>query len=227
MPNVLLVAHNPCRDLLGQPTITVKVGPSAKEYHIHKPLLVRYSGFFRGALSSNAFKSAVDGVVILEDVEPGTFDAFADQDLAPLADWATKYPHPYPDPRFEGEMWIATTRLTWWYVFADRFIVPEMQQYLIHLGIGVFSQYAPCCPDLTYAWKHLPTNSPFLRLLVDAYCENWYYRREKGEPQLNEDSLPRGCLLRIMRRLGDLWTRGVESAIRDQRDYDEAVRDVE
>lgn len=53
---------------------TVKVGPAAKEFHVHKGLICHYSQFFRGAFKGG-FKES-EGVVTLADESPESFQAF-------------------------------------------------------------------------------------------------------------------------------------------------------
>ena len=53
------------------PTVIVKVGPESKEYHVHKELLERHSGYFRGALGNPTFASAQDRSVNIGHVTTG------------------------------------------------------------------------------------------------------------------------------------------------------------
>ena len=111
-------------DILTSPIIKVKIGNSDQEFLVHKALLVRYSGFFRGALGSDTFKEAADGVVTLSDVEPITFEIFADYLLtgrvASTDEWEESYP----------ETISQTSRMTRCYIFADRFLAPEFGAFV-------------------------------------------------------------------------------------------------
>jgi len=51
--------------------VVVKVGPNSVQFHVHKPLLMHHSEYFRKALSGS-WKEAEENVVTLKDVEPET-----------------------------------------------------------------------------------------------------------------------------------------------------------
>ncbi|KAF2846262.1 hypothetical protein T440DRAFT_355973, partial [Plenodomus tracheiphilus IPT5] len=55
--------------------IRIKVESAAKEYRIHKALLRRHSGYFRGALRYTNFAEGRLGIVTLRDIEIYTFAA--------------------------------------------------------------------------------------------------------------------------------------------------------
>lgn len=54
--------------------VTVKVGPSGKEFHIHKGLICYYSEYFRGAFKGGFQES--EGVVKLDDDRVDVFQCF-------------------------------------------------------------------------------------------------------------------------------------------------------
>ncbi|GAB1310892.1 Kelch repeat and BTB domain-containing protein 7 [Madurella fahalii] len=60
-------------DDLGTDTVTLLVGPDHQKFVVHKNLLVSQSSFFRGALATNLFREAVEGVMTLETDDPDAF----------------------------------------------------------------------------------------------------------------------------------------------------------
>ena len=50
-------------ELLANPMVTLKVGEEDEEklYTVHKPLIMYYSGYFRGACESDIFEEGVTG----------------------------------------------------------------------------------------------------------------------------------------------------------------------
>ncbi|KAF2677217.1 hypothetical protein K458DRAFT_436698 [Lentithecium fluviatile CBS 122367] len=213
-------------ELLSEHTITVKVGPDAKEYYIHKVLLVRHSGFFRGALSSSVFQSAEDGVVTLADIETGTFDGFAYwlyyREMKPKEQWNEAYPPSrYEYASYTNGSLCATTRLTHWYVFADRFLVPDFKKLLMGVAFNLFEHSLSWYKDVIYAWANLPHNSSFLRLVVDAHCKNWDPACDFYEEQSDIQALPGPFLYQVMRRQNECSKKGELCTLREQSEYDE------
>ncbi|KAF2872620.1 hypothetical protein BDV95DRAFT_542848 [Massariosphaeria phaeospora] len=210
-------------DFLKPPLVIVKVGPDAKEYHIHKELLMYCSGFFRGALSSEAFKSAQDGVIVLEDVETPTFDAFTDwlygQKFPQWEIWELWYT--YPDRKHVTVF----NMLILWYVFADRFLVPAMKKTIVHAATKKIGGQAPHYEYVDYAWANLPPNSPFLQLIVDFQAECWTpgFDTNNGE-EVQASTVPQEFFYRVMKRMGWKRDNGNISAIRQCYEYDELER---
>ena len=50
--------------------VIIQVGPEHRRYYLHKAFLIHYSEYFRKALSG-PWKEAEEGVIPLEDIEPG------------------------------------------------------------------------------------------------------------------------------------------------------------
>jgi hypothetical protein len=57
----------------GTEIVTIFVGPNRQKFVVHKDLLVTQSNYFKGALTSNLFKEAVEGVVTFEEDDPDAF----------------------------------------------------------------------------------------------------------------------------------------------------------
>lgn len=68
---VPFLGANPHSELLTGPIVTIKVGKEGqiKTYLVHKPLLMHFSDYFRGALESEKFKEGVTGEVRTTRIE--------------------------------------------------------------------------------------------------------------------------------------------------------------
>ncbi|KAI8934201.1 hypothetical protein NX059_008950 [Plenodomus lindquistii] len=193
--------------------ITVLVGSDSKAYQINKALAMHYSGFFEGAFSSGKFKESKTGVVTLKYVETHTFDAFAD--------WL--YTEKLPDNSTLRVRYPSTIDLLkdWFWlhliVFADRFLVPKLRLPLVerlieyysvlgaqstrfyYQGILPFSISAriPWYEGVVFAFNHLPSDHPVLRLVVDFHCRYW----EAGDKEEAIQALPTMFLSRVINQL--------------------------
>jgi len=167
---------------------------------------------------------------VLEDIDTGTFDAFAYwlyyQTLVSSDECDEEYPQPCLDEDKGCEHGRSSfgTRLTRWYVLADRFIVPDFKECLIDLALEEFQDQSPWYQAIIYAWTNLPEDSPFLRLLVDAHCHNWSIGSDERELQSNIDALPSCFLYRAMWRMKECHMKGIPS-LRERSGYDEPSKE--
>ncbi|KAF2117815.1 hypothetical protein BDV96DRAFT_403485 [Lophiotrema nucula] len=190
------------------PVIIIEVGPDREPYHIHEALLTSTSGYFRGALSSEAFKEKQDGKVTLEDVDTATFSAFASYiywgALPPETEWGKEF------PVAGDEVWFPSDYISRWYVFADRFLVPGMKQIIMDGAHTLYRNMRPRYQSITYAFKNLNDSDSFLRLLVDSYCDNWTGPTDLVSPedQAEVEKLPEEFLRRAMDRFRVLHQQG-------------------
>ncbi|KAF1967552.1 hypothetical protein BU23DRAFT_573037 [Bimuria novae-zelandiae CBS 107.79] len=184
------------------PTVLVKVGPDLKEYHIHKDLLIRNSGFFRGALTNKVFQSAQEGIVELIDIDPDVFNGFAY--------WIYRGPV-FPEWK------------TWKEMFPS-YGENQKKQDSYNTKI-VRYRNAPWYEAVIHAWDNLPENSPMLELLVDSHCRWWRGRDLKqGETQENIDALPSNFLYRAMEKFYYKNTRVL--AVLERKDYKEPAEEA-
>ncbi|KAF2662291.1 hypothetical protein K491DRAFT_646245 [Lophiostoma macrostomum CBS 122681] len=224
--------------IFSQPTITVKVGEEGQEYHVHEPLLVHYSGYFRGALGSGIFKEAADRVVTLTDVKPLAFEAFMafiytkSISRTKDPDWHTVFSGVFPRLGEHCKLIDEDTvtdaidircivyGLACSYVFADRFLVPELSQTLKDLTHKELStNFTVWYETIIYAFQTLPENDPYLELLVDGHCAEWQPSCDDWEDRAVIDALPSGFLYRAMKRMFELHKDPVAPAIRPLSHY--------
>ncbi|KAF1967551.1 hypothetical protein BU23DRAFT_411489, partial [Bimuria novae-zelandiae CBS 107.79] len=62
----------------GLTKVTVEHEDDAREFHIHKALIMHHSEYFRGALRPDAFQEGETGEVTLRDIDPNAFAIFVD-----------------------------------------------------------------------------------------------------------------------------------------------------
>ncbi|KAI8934200.1 hypothetical protein NX059_008949 [Plenodomus lindquistii] len=151
-----------------------------------------FTGYFRGALSSNNFEEGKTKTVILHDVEPFTFEAFSDwvymQQLPNCFCWDNRY------DASEGPSIDKVLILV--YIFADRFIVPKLKEAILPILI-TSAEYGGLHFDAVIAvFQDLRDDEPVLRMLVDAHC--LYFGTESYATELEHfRKLPAEFLRRI------------------------------
>lgn len=184
--------------------ITIDVGADHAKYSVYAELISYYSGYFKGTLNGS-WKEAEDRVIELPDIEPRVFDIFIDWLYTKKLPWKTRdwvAPSPENDSGSHGHGQQAERLMMKVYVFADRFLVPE-------LGVAMFRYFANFCNNggnppyydaILYAFDNLPSTSPMLTLLVKLHCAYWNENsdtEDNGELELRQD-LPHDFLLRGM-----------------------------
>lgn len=199
---------NERRDLYTE-SVVVKVGPedNQKAFHVHKGLVMHYSGFFRGAFGSENFQEGASGEVTLEDVEHRTFTIFVDWLYRQTWDHPMNWPALYCVG--EEKTMSPGLLLTEAHVFADRFLVPGLKALTLELA----ADYYDYCHLLTkhttwrnmvYASKNLPEDSPFLNLLVDAHCAYWGPDSYDAADESQFQELPHKFLMKMMKKFAEM-----------------------
>jgi hypothetical protein len=184
----------------------VKINPESEEYTVHKALLVHYSGFFSGALGSKAFKEAQDGVVTLDNVTECSLKIFLDLlytgTIAPDSQWVGKY---VEADLVDPESTSLSSSIIEAYIFADKYLVPDMQKFVMDVAVSYSSTRVPWYAEVTLAFNNLPANSPLLQLLVDMQCEQFNLEdADKEEPPDAISNLPPEFLYRVLMRTQEL-----------------------
>jgi hypothetical protein len=204
----------------------VKVGTEGREYHLHEQLLVYYSGYFRGALGSSTFKEAEDKVVTLTDITPLAFNGFTafiyTKSLSPTT---------IPDWRYRpmSSTMELSCRFIYSYVFADRFIVPEMSKAIMHLTYQELSKRSsgpimlPHYANIEFAFANLRPEDPYLELLVDSHCAFWSPALDEKRSRDEMDALPKEFLYRVMKRNSELHPGTNRSALREHSYYERGL----
>jgi hypothetical protein len=184
------------RDILSSETVTIKVGPSSQEYRINKLLITHYSEYFRTALKPESFEEGSTGTITLDDIEPSTFEAFADWLYTGRLPSLDEYSHCYgATDESEDESLVSL------YIFADRFLVPKLKPTVIMHLIDWCNEYGtPWYRTIVHAFSYLRNDSPVLDLLVDAFWISWVGVEEEDEndQEVPFETLPPNFLRRVM-----------------------------
>ncbi|KAH9876254.1 hypothetical protein J1614_004133 [Plenodomus biglobosus] len=157
------------RQVFSSKLVTIKVGATAHGYHVHTHLLMHHSGYFRDALGSDSFEEGKSNIVTLADIETHTFDAFIH--------WLysgnfSAWPAWEKDDLAESYVSSQKAKILV-YMFADRFLVPQLAKCI---SMSLFISLNSACPDpdaVVAAFRGLRSDSPLLRMLVDAHCLSW------------------------------------------------------
>ncbi|KAI9706146.1 MAG: hypothetical protein M1812_008255 [Candelaria pacifica] len=139
---------------LDQTVVTIKVGPDAEPFNVHKELLCLYSSYFRGALRG-CFSEAQKNTVVLPEDTVEVFRSFFC--------WL------YTGQLRSDERNMKPSELARIYVFADKSGVSLLKNNIIdamsaRLGEQLAGNIAIDC-----IFKNTPPNSPMRRLLIDQY----------------------------------------------------------
>ncbi|KAF2653381.1 hypothetical protein K491DRAFT_603031 [Lophiostoma macrostomum CBS 122681] len=187
-------------------TMIVEVGTEKKQYHVHKKLISAHSEYFRKALDGS-WREAQDGKVVLDDIEPTTFNIFINwlytqNKLATTQDWA-KIADLHLEEPFEADVFIQAMITAC--AFGDRIIAPTFEQ-AVHNAIVDFEYWdieghAPRNAAVIYAFEHLPNNKEILDFIVDLRCAHWIPNKDSDEEKALEADLPHEFLLRCVKKL--------------------------
>lgn len=140
--------------------IYVNVGPTQERFGIHKSLLCHHSSYFKAALEGG-FEESETQVINLKDEDPKVFWGFNE--------WL--YSGTVAHQRYAtNEKWSALLDL---YVFAEKRIVPKLQNALIDAMInlcGEIESYPKT--EIHLAWVNTATSSPLHELLGELYARD-------------------------------------------------------
>ncbi|KAL8948426.1 MAG: hypothetical protein Q9222_005392 [Ikaeria aurantiellina] len=137
-------------------TVTIKVGPEAKEFIVHRALLCHHSSYFKAALADH-WKEGQQGLIELKDGNPEIFGRFClwlywgkimeDHEAVTDIPWDT---------------------LTACYLLAEMRDVPMMQNAVIDLLIRK-TQATNLLPtrEQRHVWEQTTENSPLRKMIVD------------------------------------------------------------
>ena len=142
------------RHSLFETIVMVDVGPERIRYSIHKGLLCSRSDYFKAALTGN-FSEAADQVVTLDDEDPEifrTFNAWLYTDVL------------VEDTDPEMQQWSLLFKI---YVFAEKRIVPLLQNAAIDEIIRAHAKHSIPTEEIRHAWARTAEASPLRKLLVD------------------------------------------------------------
>ncbi|KAF2117818.1 hypothetical protein BDV96DRAFT_403516 [Lophiotrema nucula] len=195
--------------------IVVKIGAEGKLYLLHDSLMQQHSSFFRKA------KEIVLGMIDLTSYDAAIFDTntslvdtfdifvnwvYTQKVLARSGQWRSATVGFKPDPSSnDAPMYHA-------YVLADMLLAPNFKSAILDQLFAFLRNSSPKVEDVAYCFKHLPSDDPLLRLLVDSACK---FGHVMGFFQLNEkdmEILPRAFFYRANKKLvgqmNGLWSRG-------------------
>jgi hypothetical protein len=184
--------------------ITIDVGAEHAKYSVYAELISYYSGYFKGTLNG-PWKEAEDRVIELPDIEPRVFDIFIDwlytQKLPKRSrEWVT--PTAEIEAGSHNHSRVVERLMMEVYVFADRFLVPQLKVALFRFFANFCNNDAipPYYEAIIYAFDNLPSTSPMLTLLVKLHCAYWTDSSDttdNGELELRHE-LPQDFFLRGM-----------------------------
>ncbi|KAF1960296.1 hypothetical protein CC80DRAFT_385944, partial [Byssothecium circinans] len=194
--------------------VTVVVGANLDKFVVHEALLIRYSKFFRAALT-NGMKETQEKAVTLADEGPETFELFvhwlyyrrfpdaAKGDNQELVDLYTNV---------NDKGCLETRHLVLLFIFGDRYIIPGLKQdsidALYHYVCDKENIYLPQFRLVRFAFENLPSTSPMCSVLVDLYC---YFQRPDAYDDVGENELPPSALLALLARYTSLAHKGETS----------------
>ncbi|KAF2653382.1 hypothetical protein K491DRAFT_718104 [Lophiostoma macrostomum CBS 122681] len=197
--------------------ITFEIGPDHVKYQVHRNLLTHYSEYFQKALS-RPWRESEDSKVVLDDIDPSTFDVFINwlyhQNVpSTLDDWL-----PYSE---KGEDWHGTPQA--WNLqlqliaqaiirtiaFGDRFMAHGFHSAVSNVFHDMsttwynFSNATVLC-----AFDNLHSDHALLDCIVARRCKGGIVNRILGRQVPNQgitdDQLPYDFLLRAFETYGDM-----------------------
>lgn len=156
-------------------------------------MLEHHSGYFRGALSGARKES--EGVVTLEDVEPGIFNVFAE--------WL--YSGRLPEGTDDWERMTGIDRCGEAILKAcclgDRLLAPKFRALANNTWVNdaIECEWCPIYNQVIYAFENLPKSYPLLTFLADMQCYHWSPVHDGDDEELRlRDHLPNDFLVRVM-----------------------------
>ncbi|KAI9709172.1 MAG: hypothetical protein M1812_007757 [Candelaria pacifica] len=140
--------------------ITIKVGPKAHPFMIHKELLCHYSSYFRAALMGS-FREAAEGIVTLPDDEVEMFEYFMH--------WL--YTKKLADEEAD-ELPLGSNELIEIYLFADKRGVPSLMNKVVDMIMATvpFVGGVPAFNAVDLVYENTASNSLLRKLFVDLYA---------------------------------------------------------
>lgn len=196
--------HSALARLATSDNVTIEVGAERVKYQVSEAFLNHHSEYFKRALAGTWREASEHIVVLGSDVEPCIFNLFVEwlytQTLPVLPpDWRR-----IADPLHPFSVSVKMLRLRL-YVFADRFVVPQLRKQLNRAIVNDYDSDCPCLEEyetITYVFNNLPPTDPILDLIVDRYFMIWRLDLDEGEDEGAYDNLPHEFLLRFYKRVG-------------------------
>ncbi|KAF2035577.1 hypothetical protein EK21DRAFT_107098 [Setomelanomma holmii] len=190
---------------IGGAFVTVKVSAKGKAYHIHKPLLVHHSEYFRGARRGSC-EEVRDGVVTLGDVEPGIFKY--------LYRMALQGPSTRSLRQMARDHRASSTKNIWMENNLE-IVLSALKAYLLGDGLlapafraAVWNESPKCQmePDtdtrmdsffkvVQFVYKNDPKESIVLQFLIDTFCKDWFHSEDHVFHITAENNLAHAFLL--------------------------------
>lgn len=144
--------------------MSVKVGPSQKEYQVHKGLLCYHSEYFRGAFEGG-FQESKDGVANLETENVVVFDA--------VFRWLYTGKLLDQEYKFDLTQRLSSRLLCETYVFAEARGIPTLKNAIINIMVPLASkQNVVLHEHAEYIYSNTPDNDKLRALLVDLMTRN-------------------------------------------------------
>ncbi|TID26889.1 50s ribosomal protein l17 [Venturia nashicola] len=157
-PLVEAMKKNATPEKLYDTMVIVKVGPSEKEFHIHKGLICHYSEFFRGAFKGGFQEN--EGAVTLDEDRVDVFQCFSN--------WLYTGKLLAEDQKFDLEKAGDSKHLLGIYVFAEARGIPRLKNEIVnHVLSSVVNQKCIPINHIRYVYENTPEKDKMRALLVD------------------------------------------------------------
>ena len=170
--------------------MVIEVGPSHTKFRVYKEVLTYHSEYFCRALSGT-WKEAVEGRVVLEDVEAPICEfaptkrtkhnEFTDTAITPLVEFAVNWMYHGTLPKTPGE-WCeviegvplkdADTLPLQVYILCDRLAIDELKIAVNNNFVDMFRTRTVSYEGIIFAFKNLPADNSLLDYLVGVHCSN-------------------------------------------------------
>lgn len=208
---------------IDQTIVTIKIGPDAKDFHIHRELLCKASRYFQGTFKGE-FSEARDRVINLDDISVRTFETvqrwlYSGILLLPADSDAYLDPNLHLEhPNFEvcddcGEVSRNDKVENWAFdlldvsVLADKYNFPSLwQETMINLQhLNEIGGNLPSLEIVCQTYERRPEHSALCTYMVDMYVRRWD-PKVKSCPTCYEeevacftaDKLPRAFMFEVL-----------------------------
>lgn len=139
--------------------IQVGVRPASKSFYVHKGVLCFYSGYFRGALRSDIWTEAREGILRLGVEEVSTFEKFV------YWTYSRRFCNPTATDTKDIE-WRDIVKL---YIFGDRRNIPLLQNEAVNLLRKKIAQlWQLPAFEVDYIYSNTTSGSPLRKFVIEV-----------------------------------------------------------
>ncbi len=151
--------------------ITIVVGEQEDRFEVHRDRLFSASSWFKTTLNSGLQETSLQQILLPTD-DPEVVEIFVQ--------WLYD-----ADPDFSVITEQMFTQLAKLYEFANRLCIRELKNYIVWKLFELRMQNrTPPMSSVHYAFKHMPDNAPFRKILIA-----WFTWHQASARTLTEDAL--------------------------------------